>query len=195
MPRYAPPVLKPGSLNSLDQPVLSLGTDAELRPWRLADVPAAIAAYAEPDIGYWNLRTFADEREATEWVQSWHGRWQAETDASWVISDPDGLLLGRILLRDLSLADGTGQLGYWTRSAARGRGLAMRAVCAVTDWAFADLGLHRVELHHSTRNTASCRVATRAGYALEGIKRQHTRHPDGWHDMHWHARVRDFPAV
>lgn len=50
--------------------------------------------------------------------------------------------------------------------------------------------LHRLELAHSVRNPASCRVADKAGYRLEGTKRQEGRHADGWHDMHPHARLR-----
>ena len=33
------------------------------------------------------------------------------------------------------------------------------------------------------------RVATRAGFRLEGTKRGDALHADGWHDMHLHARV------
>ncbi len=76
---------------------------------------------------------------------------------------------------------------------ARGRGVAHRALRTVTDWMFAHVGLHRVELLHSTRNLASCSVAEKAGYTLEGTKRRHTLHADGWHDMHLHARLSDDP--
>ena len=50
-----------------------------------------------------------------------------------------------------------------------------------------------VELIHSTRNPASCRVAENAGYKLEGTKRREALHADGWHDMHLHARLIDDP--
>ena len=56
-------------------------------------------------------------------------------------------------------------------------------------WAFETLGLHRIEVDHSVENPASCRVATRAGFRLEGTKRGDALHADGWHDMHLHARV------
>jgi RimJ/RimL family protein N-acetyltransferase len=36
---------------------------------------------------------------------------------------------------------------------------------------------------------ASCRVAQKAGYLLEGTKREHWLFADGWHDVHLHARV------
>jgi RimJ/RimL family protein N-acetyltransferase len=57
-------------------------------------------------------------------------------------------------------------------------------------WALGDLGLHRLECQHAVANTASCRVAQKAGYAYEGTKRSACLHADGWHDMHLHAQVR-----
>jgi RimJ/RimL family protein N-acetyltransferase len=66
--------------------------------------------------------------------------------------------------------------------------VATAAVGAVSEWAFG-LGLHRLQLRHSVRNPASCRVAAKTGYALEGVLRSALRHADGWHDMHLHARL------
>jgi RimJ/RimL family protein N-acetyltransferase len=63
----------------------------------------------------------------------------------------------------------------------------------VSDWALGGAGFHRLELDHSTRNDASCRVATKAGFAPEGTKRSAAVHADGRHDMHLHARIRESP--
>jgi RimJ/RimL family protein N-acetyltransferase len=56
---------------------------------------------------------------------------------------------------------------------------------------FQSVGLNRIELNHSTLNTASCRIAHKAGFRYEGTKRRHLLHMDGWHDMHLHARLAD----
>jgi RimJ/RimL family protein N-acetyltransferase len=98
------------------------------------------------------------------------------------------MLLGRLSLRP-QLALGTGEFGYWVLPVARGAGVAPRALQAGTSWALGDLGLHRIELVHSTTNRASCRVAAKAGYELEGTKRGDLLHADGWHDMHLHAKI------
>jgi RimJ/RimL family protein N-acetyltransferase len=52
------------------------------------------------------------------------------------------------------------------------------------------LGLERIELEHAVANEASCRVAERAGYRLEGTKRAGFRDDTGrrW-DAHLHALV------
>jgi RimJ/RimL family protein N-acetyltransferase len=126
--------------------------------------------------------------EARAWVDSWPARWREETGAGWAIAN-DAEVVGQIGLRGLSLRDGLADLSYWVLPRARGRGLATRALCAVTTWAFDELRLHRIEVAHSTRNPASCRVATKAGYTFEGTKRSEALHADGWHDMHLHARL------
>lgn len=89
--------------------------------------------------------------------------------------------------------DGIARVAYWTAPAARGAGVATLALAGLTTWAVDEVGFHRVELDHSTRNQASCRVAAKAGYRLEGTKRSAAVHDDGRHDMHLHAHVRGDP--
>ena len=126
--------------------------------------------------------------EANEWVSTVKESWKSETAANWAVTERDELV-GRMSLRTVDLEDGLAGIGYWVVPAARGRGIAPRALVAVSDWAINELGLHRLELEHSTRNEASCRVAEKAGYYLEGTKRSHGLHQDGWHDMHLHVRL------
>src|SRR5260221_13504448 len=140
---------------------------------------------------HWQVRSLTGE-EARPWTDSWRGRCARETGGGWAIAASSGVL-GQISLRWLHLADGIAEVSYWVVPAARGRRVATRALCALSAWAFDHLGLHRVELAHSTMNPASCRVAANAGYQLEGIKRREGLHRDGWHDMHLHARLADDP--
>jgi [ribosomal protein S5]-alanine N-acetyltransferase len=191
VPELVPPAVAAGQLRDAAQPSLEAG-ELVLRPWRAADADGVVEAYEDPEIRRWHVRSMTRE-EAAAWVASWPERWRAETGAGWAI-ESEGVLVGRIGLRTLDLAAGRGEAAYWVLPAARGRGVATRALAAVTDWALNDVGLQRVELEHSTANPASCRVAHRAGYALEGTKRRQGLHADGWHDMHLHARLRGDPA-
>jgi hypothetical protein len=68
-------------------------------------------------------------------------------------------LLGRIALKAVDLQDGTADLAYWMVAAARGRGLCTDSVTTLCQWAFDKVGFHRIELKHSVRNPASCRVS------------------------------------
>lgn len=72
----------------------------------------------------------------------------------------------------------------------------MAAVNSICRWGYDALDLVRIGLLHSTHNTASCRVAERSGFALEGVTRSSYRYADGrLHDEHLHARLRTDPPV
>jgi RimJ/RimL family protein N-acetyltransferase len=186
MPELTAPVVPAGRLRDMPQPDVVV-EELVLRPWLLSDVPAIVEAYRDPDIQRWHVRSMTED-EAAGWLLSWASRWTAETGASWAV-EADGLVVGRVALHTLDLADGQGEAGYWVLPSARGRGVAPRALRAMTDWMFDHVGLHRVHLEHSTRNEASCRVAAKAQFAPEGTTRSSVLHIDGWHDMHQHARL------
>jgi RimJ/RimL family protein N-acetyltransferase len=185
------PVVPAGRMRDGDQPVLQAKGGLTLRPWVPADAELVMTAYADPAIQQWNLQTFASIEEAQAWVAQWQERWQAETDGCWAVTDGDtDEVLGRVALREISLPGGRAQCTYWVLPAARGRGVATGATAELARWALDDLELHRLELMHSIANPPSCRVADKAGFTLEGTLRSALLHPDGWHDLHLHARLR-----
>ena len=186
MPPLVEAHLPAGSLNRRPQPTLDLG-DLVVRPWSGTDVDAVVAAYADTAIQQWHARTMTPA-EAASWIARWTSQWSAETGASWAI-EAGHVVIGQVGLRLIELAGGTAHISYWMRPEARGHGYAPRALAALTEWSLGELGLHRLELNHATGNEASCRVAMKAGYAVEGIKRSQALHADGWHDMHMHARL------
>lgn len=186
MPSLVASVLVAGSLATLDQPEIR-ADGVLLRPWLTADRDAVVAGYADPAIQRWHCRSM-DESEAAAWIAGWSGRWAAETGAGWAVVDT-GEVAGQISLRRIDLAEAVAEISYWVLPEFRGRRIAPRGLAALTGWAFGTLGLHRLELNHSTANPASCRVAEQAGYPAEGVKRAEARHADGWHDMHQHARL------
>ncbi|WP_028050457.1 GNAT family N-acetyltransferase [Cellulomonas sp. URHD0024] len=186
MPRTTSDAVPHGRLRALEQPVLEAGA-CTLRPWRATDRAQVVAAFADPDIQRWHARSMTQD-EATAWIAHWPGRWTEETGAGWALTLHDEPV-GQISLRHLNHADGITDVSYWVVPAARGRGVASSALTALSGWAFGVLGVHRIFVDHSTRNPASCAVATRAGYQLEGTKREDALHADGWHDMHTHSRL------
>jgi RimJ/RimL family protein N-acetyltransferase len=175
-----------------EQPTLAIEPDLTLRPWVASDAAALVEAFKDPDIRQWHARELADEDEARAWMAAWSDRWRGETDAGWAITDTDsGEVLGQTGLRSVVLEFGAGHISYWVVPAHRGRGVAARATREVARWAFEDLGLHRLVIEHSVLNAASCHVAEKAGFALEGTMRSHLLHVDGWHDTHLHARIHE----
>ena len=98
--------------------------------------------------------------------------------------------MGRVALREIRLLDGVAE---WHLLGAAGRAEPGRG--HRRDRRGGPLGHRRAgpapaSLLHATANPASGRVADKAGFAVEGTLRSAMRHPDGWHDMHLHARVR-----
>jgi RimJ/RimL family protein N-acetyltransferase len=190
VPRLVPPVVPAGRMRKRGQPVLPVESDLSLRPWSPTDASAVSAAFADPEIQHWHMRELLSVDEARAWIASWRERWDAETDGSWaVVAAASGDLLGQVALRMVSLEFGQGQVTYWVLPGFRGEGVATRAVTEVSRWALSDLGIHRLVIEHSVANASSCRVAEKAGFALEGTMRSGLLHADGWHDMHLHALV------
>jgi RimJ/RimL family protein N-acetyltransferase len=187
VPKIVAPAVSRNAMAAREQPVLVTG-ELLLRPWTSTDVPGIVAAYADSHIRRWHARDMNDA-EAAQWVTNANSCWTTETGASWAVTSRTGKLVGRMSLRTVDLEEGLADIGYWVVPSARGRGVASEALVLVSDWAIDELGLHRLELEHSTRNESSCRVAQRAGYLSEGTKRSSALHEDGWHDMHLHARL------
>ncbi|MEU6178542.1 GNAT family N-acetyltransferase [Streptomyces coeruleorubidus] len=191
MPFLTSPVLTPEVFTGRPQPTLPTGDGLHLRPWRSEDAPAVYEVFQDPVMHQWHARSADSEEEVAGWIRDWHQAWKEGRAAQWAVVDADSdRLLGRVALREIRLDDGVAEVAYWTAPAARGRGVAARATTALARWALDEIGFHRLELLHAVRNEASCRVASRTGFALEGTKRSAILHPDGWHDMHLHARVR-----
>ncbi|MFC7829785.1 GNAT family N-acetyltransferase [Streptomyces sp. NPDC057375] len=191
MPYLTRPVLPAGTLSRTPQPTIPTGDGLLLRPWRAEDAPAVHAAFQDPVMHQWHIRAADSEEEVRGWIAEWQQAWDRESNVQWAVADAaDDRLLGRAALRQVLLGDGVAEVAYWTTAGARGRGVAARATRTLARWALDEIGFQRLELSHAVANEASCRVAQKAGFALEGTKRSALLHPDGWHDMHLHARVR-----
>lgn len=159
-----------------------------LRAYTAADAPALESAFADPDTRRWNPPP--DPLDVEAW---WRRRadWSNGAHVTWAVADPaDDTLLGDVSVHELDPVQGTAEIGYTVLPAARGRGVARRAVRLATDWVFAELPIVRVQLLHATGNAASCAVALAAGFVLEGTLRSSYVYGDGArHDEHVHARL------
>lgn len=86
-------------------------------------------------------------------------------------------------------------LGYGIAAAWQGRGLMFEALEAGLDWAFHDLGLHRVMANYMPHNRRSERLLLRLGFEREGYARSYLRIGGEWRDhvlmslLHPDARV------
>jgi len=190
MPLLVSEVLAAGTLAKNPQPSIPTHDGLLVRPWKAEDAPAVHEAFQDPVMHQWHHFATESVEEVLGLIEGWRKAWEGERNAYWAVADEStDRLLGRVALRNIFPSEGAAEVAYWTASAARGQGVAPRAVTALTHWAFESIGFHRIELTHSVHNEASCRVAAKTGFALEGTKRSSLLHLDGWHDMHLHARV------
>jgi RimJ/RimL family protein N-acetyltransferase len=178
-------VLAPGCFAAVAQPTVG-DRSLTLRPWREEDVPVLVTAYGDPAIVRWHCRTL-DAAEAAEWIAMRSAAWGREEGGDWAVLLGENVA-GRVSMRRLDLAEGRAELGYWVLPERRGTGIAASAVGLLAGWLFG-VGMHRLELVHSVQNAASCAVARRARFQLEGTLREGLLHADGWHDAHVHARL------
>ena len=169
---------------SLPAPTAVAGDGVLLRPWTSSDLPAIQAIAADDLIVRWN----PFPADIGDWLER-RSVW--DDHVSWAVAGPDGELVGSVSLFQFEPASDHCQLGYWTSPSNRGRGVAARAVRCATEFAFTTLGLERIAVFHAVENSASCRVALKSGFALEGTTRKSWRYADGaLHDEHVHARLR-----
>ncbi|MEV6360569.1 GNAT family N-acetyltransferase [Nocardia asteroides] len=187
MPELMSTVVDPDTF-AADQPTLTTPDGLTLRPWNDDDAPAVFKAFQDPAIRQWHVRTAESIDEVRQWILSWRSAWSTG-NGQWTVTN-DGEVTGRIGLRQSDLSEGVTELAYWTLPAWRGHAIAPRAANTLIRWAFDDIGFDRIELTHSVRNPASCRVAAKCRFPLEGTLRGAGRHHDGRHDMHLHARLR-----
>ncbi len=194
MAKTVPPVVPAGTMADRDQPQIVIDDGLVLRAWAPDDAPVVMAAFATPDIQRWHFRRFDTEADAGRWIADRNRLWTLETGASWAIVDRASVdVVGRVAIYP-KLEDGHGEVSYWVLPSARGRGVATRACVAATDWAH-DLGLNRVELQHSIHNAGSRRVALKAGFVEEGVRRGANLHDDGWHDMRLYSHLPTDPPA
>lgn len=170
------------------QPVIVVDAELHLRPFATSDAPAVREAFDDPDIQRWHVFRAESVGEAQTWIDNANKLWNDDKSGVWAIVDEADTVRGRCALH-VDSRSGNAEIAYWVLPVFRGSGVAARAAAAVTRWGHEVLGVHRILLQHSVDNEASCAVARRVGYLVEGTARQQGLHLDGRHDMHQHAHL------
>jgi RimJ/RimL family protein N-acetyltransferase len=138
-----------------------------LRPYTDADVPALVEICQDPDIArFTTVPSPYAETDARAYLQRVTAGLAEGTQLTLGVTgaaDRD-ILLGSVGLHAIDGEQRAAEVGYLLAPAARGRGVATRAVQLITAWGFETLGLARVELRTMAGNAASQAVAARAGF-------------------------------
>jgi len=144
-----------------------------LRPWRVDDA-AALSAAIERSLDHlrpwmpWVADEPVDHTTRVERIRALAAGAAATGDAVYGAFTPTGgeVVGGTGLHR--RRGPGVLEIGYWVHVDHARHGLASEMVAALTDVAFADAGVERVEIHHDRANAASRGVPAGLGYRFVG---------------------------
>jgi ribosomal-protein-serine acetyltransferase len=87
----------------------------------------------------------------------------------------DGAIIGVVGFHAVDWRNLSTSIGYWLAENRQGRGTMTEAVQALSDHAFADWNLNRVEIRVAAENKRSRAIPRRLGFIEEGVLRQAER--------------------
>ena len=135
-----------------------------LRPWTRADAEWYANA-RDSEVFRWT-REPAD-LTPQDCVRSFTNLRLSGDRAGFAITGRGGELLGNL---GVWVSADHAELSYWVSSAARGRGVATKALRAASEWALQNLAVEVLELETHPDNRASQIVAERSGYEFAGTR-------------------------
>ena len=117
-------------------------------------------------------------------LRSWYGSRNAQRDRLdlAIVDNDSATCVGEVVLNNWEPANGSCQFRILVGPDGRGRGLGTEATSLILRYAFAELSLHRVSLEVYAFNPRAQRVYEKAGFKVEGVKRDALKFDDDWVD-------------
>lgn len=179
-----------GAEAAVDSLVPVLETERlRLRGHRADDYAMVTKAWADPEVVRYIGGKPSTPQESWARLLRFAGMWPLLGYGFWAIDEKaSGRLIGEIGYMDAKRAiepslDGMPELGWVLVTDAHGNGYASEALAAVLAWGQEHFGPHRATCIIDPANTASIRVATKAGF--------HFSHIASYRDDAIHVFVRD----
>jgi RimJ/RimL family protein N-acetyltransferase len=167
---------------------------AVLRPPRTDDAgPFAAAFRDDRDLGRLiGLEQDPVEAEVLEGLERNREDAGKGTGAWLTIADAEtDAFRGLVILHSFAWQHRRCEVGFWLVAGARGRGLGARSVALVVSWAFEAFDLLRVEMTTTPDNAAAAALASRLGFAREGVLRQRNVERGRRIDVVWFGVLRE----
>jgi RimJ/RimL family protein N-acetyltransferase len=170
-----------------------------VRPHEPDDIAPMFAAVVESmaTVGRWMSWCHPDYsmQDAISWYERTANAWTTEGDREFGIFDAaSGQVLGCIGINQINRVNLFGNMGYWVRSSHERRGIASTAARLASSYAFANLGLVRIEIVVLPGNAGSRRVAKKIGARFESIARSRLQFKGETRDAAVYSLVRDDAA-
>lgn len=142
-----------------------------IRSWRVGDA-AALTRHGNNRNIWLNLRDSFPFPYSEADAKAWLGAAALqEPETSFAIATPDEAIGGISIQMQYDVYRKSAEIGYWLAEPFWGKGIATRAVRAMTRYSFDRFDLLRLYASVFAWNTASARVLEKAGYRLEGRMR------------------------
>jgi RimJ/RimL family protein N-acetyltransferase len=178
----------------IDLPATLTEGDVVLRRLRAEDAETYVAAFGDdPELGrLLGMEADPDVAGIRERAERLPGLAADGKLVEFAVSEADAdAFLGSMMLHSFDTKHRRCEVGYWIVPAARGRGLGSRAVSLAVSWAFGELDLLRVEMTTTPDNAAVLALATRLGFAHEGVLRKRNVERGRRVDVVWFGVLRE----
>lgn len=139
-------------------------------PWAAAQTPAATEGFVRSAI-----------------------RQERDRDGYQLVLVEGGELCGVVGFHRIDHENASTSVGYWLAADRQGRGLMTRAVAALVEHGFNELGMYRIELRAAPANERSRALAERLGFREEGLLRGAERFGSEFRDLILYAKLASDP--
>lgn len=129
-----------------------------------------------------------DVVDATNLFIDWWNK--GENYAYSIVLNETAKAIGSIDIHHIDTANHSAEIGYWLAEEYNGNGYMSEAVKIIEKQAF-DEGLNRLVIKVELSNIASCRVAEKNNYILEGIHKQMLLKYDTFRDIKCFAKIKN----
>src|SRR5690625_1691181 len=154
---------------------LEIESGLALKPLELDDADALFKMIDQSREHLRGFLAFVDLTESVDDTREYVDgtvRKNATGESFVVVIMVDEQIAGLVGFNPISVANKQAEIGYWLGAPFVRKGVMSKAVRAVIDYGFGELGLNRVELRAATRNQASRGVAEKLNFVNEGTVRE-----------------------
>ena len=184
----------PRELDNMQEQTIFSDGDICIRPFTAADVLALFEATRESisELCRWMVWCHPNYslQDCLGFVSKSRADWEEGTQYSFgVFSNNRGTLLGSVGLSTINRTHKCANLGYWVRTGLTGHGIGAKACRLMSQFAFEELELNRLELLIPNQNRFSLKVADRIGATVEGLLRNRLMLNGRAHDAFMYSLV------
>lgn len=112
------------------------------------------------------------ENQNLLWYVAYPKNWKRQIEFPFaVIEKNTGRYIGECVLNHINHMHKVANVTYWIKKEYTGKGIATRAVKLIAGFGFQNLDMRRIEIFMEPENSASIKVAEKAGAVKEGILR------------------------